>query len=266
MVGRTNSTLNGSGFVPDGGTVTPIDDVSVWLKCAGIKDKKYTTAGEVLTDSTTMFLLTSDENAMKYLARSTGFADDLCADETFMTYLGQSPYVDGTVLNSDLWVNAICNSEFFELVITKLIPTMTSNTEPSGIASASSEYTNEPAWKAFDSNETTSWSCGDNTGAGEYVQFDFEKTVTVKKIYFMLRGQASHWGRSTTYIIQGSNDSNSWNDLYTGTKYSHSTDSNSFKETIILTNIAKYKCFRVYFTAPSDGPVGVVELQLYGLL
>ena len=43
MVGRTNSTLNGSGFVPDGGTVTPIDDVSVWLKCAGIKDKKYNT-------------------------------------------------------------------------------------------------------------------------------------------------------------------------------------------------------------------------------
>ena len=103
-------------LIPDGSTVTPVDDVAVWLKCAGSK-AGYTNIAEVLADSDTMFSLTSDENAMKYLERSTSFADDLCADETFMTYLGQSPYVDGTVLNSNLWVEAIKQSPYKNKVL-----------------------------------------------------------------------------------------------------------------------------------------------------
>ena len=102
-------------LIPDGSTVTPVDDVAIWLKCAGSK-ADYTTTAEVLADADTMFALTSDENAMKYLERSTSFADDLCADETFMTYLGQSPYVDDTVLNSDLWKQKIKASQYWSLV------------------------------------------------------------------------------------------------------------------------------------------------------
>ena len=103
-------------LILDGSTVTPVDDVAVWLKCAGSK-AGYTNIAEVLADSDMMFSLTSDENAMKYLERSTSFADDLCADETFMTYLGQSPYVEGTVLNSDLWVTAIKQSPYKNKVL-----------------------------------------------------------------------------------------------------------------------------------------------------
>ena len=103
-------------FIPDGETVTPIDDVSILLKCAGIKDKSYTTMEEVLADNEVMSDITIDENSMKYLARSTGFADDVCANETFMTFLGQSPYVDATVLNSDLWISKIPMSPYWNKV------------------------------------------------------------------------------------------------------------------------------------------------------
>lgn len=103
-------------FIPDGETVTPIDDVSILLKCAGIKDKNYTTMEEVLADDEVMSDITMDENSMKYLARSNGFADDVCANETFMTFLGQSPYVDATVLNSDLWVSSLSSSAYWNLV------------------------------------------------------------------------------------------------------------------------------------------------------
>ena len=107
-------------FIQDGDTVEPINDVSIWLKCGGVK-ASYTTMEEVLADNDTMYALMSDENAMKYLARSTGFADAGCANETFMTYLGQSPYVDDTVLNSDLWVSAISSSNYYELVYSPII-------------------------------------------------------------------------------------------------------------------------------------------------
>lgn len=106
-------------FIPDGETVTPIDDVSILLKCAGIKDKNYTTMEEVLADDEVMSDITIDENSMKYLARSTGFADAVCANETFMTLLGQSAYVDATVLNSDLWVTKIKASPYKWLVLEK---------------------------------------------------------------------------------------------------------------------------------------------------
>ena len=141
-------------FIPDGETVTPIDDVSILLKCAGIKDKNYTTMEEVLADDEVMSDITMDENSMKYLARSTGFADDVCANETFMTFLGQSPYVDDTVLNSDLWVENICNSTYFEKVFDPLFPTLTSDSQLSTIgtvtATAIPEATGYQKFFAFD--------------------------------------------------------------------------------------------------------------------
>ena len=39
--------------VPEGSTVLPTDDIQIWLACAGITDKSYTTLNEVLADSTT---------------------------------------------------------------------------------------------------------------------------------------------------------------------------------------------------------------------
>ena len=103
-------------LTPDGETITPVDDVAILLKCAEIKDKSYTTMDELLADGQAMGDITMSENAMKYLARSTGFADAVCANETFMTLLGQSAYVDATVLNSDLWKQKIKASQYWTLV------------------------------------------------------------------------------------------------------------------------------------------------------
>ena len=108
-------------FTPVGETVTPVDDVSILLKCAGIKDRTYATMSELLAanDTDAMFEITLSKNAMQYLARSTGFADEVCANENFMAYLGQSPYVDDTVLNSDLWVSAIKTSQYWDKIYTQ---------------------------------------------------------------------------------------------------------------------------------------------------
>lgn len=59
--------------VPDGKTVTPTDDVSIWLQC-GQRSENYTTLAEVLADSTCLSALMSDNNAVDYLVRSKSFA------------------------------------------------------------------------------------------------------------------------------------------------------------------------------------------------
>lgn len=178
MTGRTNSTFGGAISLPDGDTVTPVNDVQTWLKCAGIKDKTYTTVSQVVKDTNTMFLLMSDENAMKYLARSTGFTDAVCANETFMTLLGQSAYVDATVLNSDIWVDGIGNSLYMDKVFHDLIPAMTSLSCDIG------SFTNVQ----YVDGRTTPWSIFDKIcdgDVGTYYQFNNEnENSTIREFTF----------------------------------------------------------------------------------
>ncbi len=159
----------------DGGTVLPVDDVLIWMKCGRVKGKNHTTVEEVIADTDTLFLLMSDENAMKYLERSTRFSDAICADEIAMTYLGQSPYVDSTVLNSDIWISAICGSVYMNKILQSLIPTMTSNTSPSGESYSSALWDTGYAWRAFDGS-TKGAEMSQNDGAW-YVVYDFKKEV-----------------------------------------------------------------------------------------
>jgi hypothetical protein len=58
--------------VPDGKTVTPTDDVSIWLQC-GQRSENYTTLAQVLADSSCLSALMADNNAVDYLVRSKAF-------------------------------------------------------------------------------------------------------------------------------------------------------------------------------------------------
>ena len=137
--------------VPDGATVTPVNDITTWLKTGEIsKQYSYTTIEQVIADSTCTESLMKNENAMKYLARSTEFADAICASETTMTYLGQSAYADDTVLNSDIWVGIIGESSYFKNIFSDLIPAMTGNTSSYGEVRASSYRGSYYPYYAFD--------------------------------------------------------------------------------------------------------------------
>ena len=56
--------------IPDGKTVEPTDDIQIWLNCADVWDKTYTTLAEVLADTDTLLTLVNSNNAVDYLVRS----------------------------------------------------------------------------------------------------------------------------------------------------------------------------------------------------
>jgi hypothetical protein len=64
----------GKSNIPDGRTVLPTDDIQIWLHCADIWDKSYTTLAEVLADTDTLLALISSNNAVDYMVRSTTWA------------------------------------------------------------------------------------------------------------------------------------------------------------------------------------------------
>lgn len=88
-----------------------------------------------------------------------------------------------------------------------ILPTMTSNTAPSGFASASSVYgTTDDAWKAFDKTSTTTgtqWSTA-NTSSG-WLSFRFTEKKVIKK--YSLRGSYNTVSASPkSWTFEGSND------------------------------------------------------------
>lgn len=166
--------------IPDGSTVTPTDVIQTWLKCGGIFDKSYTTLNEVLADSTTLLALMSDDNAADYLVRSTTWASGVTANSTAMTDIGANNYCADTLLSDSTWAEAICNSTYFESVLNTKVPTMTSNTTPSGTCFASGS--SDPAYYAFDGNDSTHWAAPDAVDGT--VGYEFTSDVCIRKAKF----------------------------------------------------------------------------------
>lgn len=194
------TTLNAT---PEGATVLPINDVQIWLHCANIFDKNYTTISEVLADNTSLITLISSNNAVDYMVRSTGFATEVCANQTAMGYIGNNDYCADTLLADATWCEAICNSDYFESVLTTKVPTMTSNTVPSGkcYCDGYSAYNaNYAPWKAFDGISTTGWMW--NTGGvNHYIGYQFANPIKIYKAY--IKGNTVD---STTVTIKATND------------------------------------------------------------
>lgn len=189
-------------FTPIGETVTPVDDVSILLKCAGIKDRTYATMSELLAanDTDAMFEITLSENAMQYLARSTGFADEVCANESFMTYLGQSSHVDDTVLNSDLWKQKIKASQYWSLVYTTVYTIHAGALETITIDGVYGSFTTNS-----DGNVNHTLPLGELTLHGSVSEQSFTRIITkdTTDVYVMPEGSLYWCGNECIDITGG---------------------------------------------------------------
>lgn len=245
-------------MIPDGSTKTPTDDIQTWLKCAGINDKAYTTLSEVLADSTTLLALMSDNNAVDYLVRSTTWASDITADSTAMTYIGSNDYCADTLLADNTWLTAICNSTYFESVLNVKVPTMTSNTTPSGEVSASSEISSgyQP-WKAFDGTNSVNTDCWHSAeGTSHWIQYKFANTnFRVCKIFIEDR----YGGASGTLNLAFKRSSDG-QAIYTNTY----TQSDTGQHTFIVTADNSGDTCRLELTSNGNSYATIGKLQFYG--
>ena len=249
---------NGELFrTPEGSTVTPTDDVSIWLACGG-RTENYTTVAEVLSDSTCLLALLSNDNANDYLVRSTTWANTITADSSAMIDIGLNNYASNTLLSDNTWLTAICNSTYFESVLNVSVPTMTSNTTPEGVAFASSEFTTTKAYNAFDKSLSREWHSTANMP--QYLGYEFPQAERILKVVLT----TSTVGGPRVSKIQGSNDGSTWTDIgdfanctATLTPYS-----------VVYANQNSYKYYRLYATQSnyySGNPyLTFVELQFYG--
>ena len=374
--------------IPDGRTVTPTDDIQIWLHCANIWDKTYTTLYEVLNDTATLSALMASDNAVDYLVRSTSWAvpisvpvmtsnttpSGVCIassemypayyafngntnnewasatvgtsnlgrigyefteavdikkvslfhsnsanftckvqysddgvnwtdveDSTFaavkntqanvsfdagshlywavyylsasastrasaselqfysasittsadaMTYIGQNNYCANTLLADATWCEAICNSEYFESVLNVKVPTMTSNTTPSGECYSYYPDTRPQyaAYKAFD-NDSTTWAAFVTHTPINEVGFGYGFTKPVRLVAFSLSVPSFAVGRATKVSIKGSSDKSVWTKLAT---YNNPSTADGLRH-LIDVPLSEYQYFAFFIEALGSG-------------
>lgn len=253
--------------IPDGSTVTPVNDIQIWLHCGNVWDKNYTTLAAVLADSTTLLALISSQNAVDYMVRSHDWCADVCADSTAMTYIGANNYASDTLLadsGTGNWLESICNSAYFESVLNVKVPTMTSNTTPSGECFGNNGSTtgDYAPYKAFDKSDSTYFS---STANPVYVGYDFQSDVLIKKVHVRCTAGSGTPTSPATFTVQ-SYVNGSWQDIDVTFDVVKSVEKEySIIATANTQKAQKYRAFR-------NGAGGVVnqwgyiiyEIQFYG--
>lgn len=244
--------------IPTGSSVTPINDIQTWLHCANIWDKTYTTISQVLSDATVLLALISSNNAADYMARSTSWASTVASNSTAMSYIGNNDYCANKLLGNGTWRTAICNSSYFESVLTTKVPTMTSNTTPSGQVIATNPTTaSYEAWKAFDGildGQQQAYPVSTATTSG-WIGYVFPNAVDVGKVFIKMSAAYTN-----SCLLQYSDNGSSWSN----TNLSFDVAATSQATKILGTTYGKHRYWRINMTSSTAHYHGVYELQFYG--
>lgn len=83
----------------DGETALPVNDIGIWLQCAEILNKNYTTLAEVLADDECFTELLGNSNACAYMARSTDWA----LQEGLVPVMTDNTHPSGEVSANSIW-------------------------------------------------------------------------------------------------------------------------------------------------------------------
>lgn len=204
--------------IPDGSTVTPVNSIPIWLKCADIRDKSYTTLSQVLADTETFIALCADSNACNYMARSTNWASGVADDSTAMLIVGKYNYCANALISNATWCAALASSTYWEYIFNGCVPKMTSNTAPSGEVTGTTprDTTTYALWKAFDRDTSTIY-CGNvntaanNTGGG-FIQYHHTEPVCIKGI--KLQSHTSNVYPYKSVKVEVSNDGSTYDTIF----------------------------------------------------
>lgn len=143
------------------------------------------------------------------------------------------------------------------------VPAMTSDTAPSGVASASSEAVT-PAWRAFDDTVTT--DSGDRwviTTTSGWLQYQFAAAVEIIRYTLTTQGYADGPWAPKSWTLKGSNDGTNWTTVDTraliGQWYSLHSEKLEF---VCNGTTGSYAYYRLDVTASNAAYISVGQMEM----
>lgn len=241
---------NGSSWVDIGSEITGRSD----------GDTSYTFNNSAAYNGYRILITNGTPSAISQTTLTVGllqfFAYDgngITEDSTAMSYIGLNNYCANTLLADSDWLNAICNSTYFESVLNVKVPTMTDNTHPSGVVSASTVQGTYYSYYAFDGNNSTQWRA--NSYGASWIGYEFANPVCICCMKYVVEQD-----RLNAFDVLVSNDSFSTStNLYSGDA------SGTTSGVATFLNSEKYIQHRLNMGAsPQQSNRGVIDLQFYG--
>jgi len=145
-----------------------------------------------------------------------------------------------------------------------IIPTMTSNTAPSGVASSSSQLNpGYAAWKALDHQNADIYGWfSSSSGPPFWLRYQFASAHVVTRYAVTSRNEASP-RPPKTWELQGSNDGATWDTLDSQTDITDWAALLNERKVFDIANATPYVYYRLYITAGNNATyVGVGELEM----
>ena len=147
------------------------------------------------------------------------------------------------------------------------VPTMTSNTAPSGVITVSSVYTaTYDGWKAFDDNtaSSTAWLSANGATTG-WIKYEFASQKDVVK--YSIQGTNVPGRSPSSWTLQGSNDGVNWTILDTQSSQTNWGIDEVRKYNV--SNPGSYKIYKLDITGNNGGgdglnDIAILEIELFG--
>ena len=202
-------------------------------------------------------------SGLKLQFYSTSEAQGICDNSTAMTDIGANDYCAETLLADSTWCDAICNSTYFESVLNVKVPTMTSDTAPSGIVTANNYTSGLEPYRVFSSNPITTQGWSSMTHTNGWVAYEFVASVCINKIDIAPWSDGTYGGVKD-FEIQGYNGG-TWESIYSDTVPNTTTPNHNY---FSFANNTSYSKIRLYisnsYRPSSDANIILNKLQFYG--
>ena len=216
--------------------------------------------------STPLWLIVWDQTAMNAVINSQTAMNAVANSQTAMNAVINSQTAMNAVINSQTALNAIRNNAtawntFINRTINvKEVPTMTSNTTPEGVASASSIHSSGyDAFKAFDKNTSTYWVAGGTVP--QWIQYQFVSPVFVHTVVITGYSSAGNGYNPTSITIQASQDGSTVIDIHTFNQEFTNTPT-----TLYIAKQGYYKYWRVRVNSAGGSHPAIRELNFKGFI
>ena len=202
-----------------------------WLTAGGLNPSSYADLDAVFADEKAVRKLFTIHDAVDYLVTNasnsnvaTIINNDYCAKWiNLRDYALDTLYANATIA---ALMDTADKYFYGEWALMPQVPTMTSNTAPSGTASANAEDSSDGmAYLAFDNDSTTRWKLTGGNGSGNWIEYTFPSEVKIDG--FSVEFYTSTIG-TVNYKIQRYTN-NEWVDIsdnYTSLSLSNQTISN----------------------------------------
>lgn len=231
-------------------------DISEWLTAGRWKGTSYIELDEVLNDEKCIRQLFTVHDSVDYLITNIvvnlEVANTILDNDLVAKWINLRDYALDALYANDILKNIMDEVDKYgygEWVLLPQVPTMSNDTTPSGKVLYSSQYTPESllAWKAFDNNDSTTWTS--NTVSDSYIGYMFEKPIKLSS--FKVKMANGCLLNSITWQIVASNEESFSTKFETPLKTVTGTNFTEFGDNFEVDD--KYKYYRLRISQQTYG-------------